>query len=676
MKSPEGAFHDVPDEELETARSMGFEPATEEQYAASKQPVRAALESGVGKGVGMGFLTPVVKKVEAFVEDKPESQVAREMQLREEENPKAALAGQAIGFGGTMLATGGIGGAVAKGVGMGLRGAVIGGAVEGSLLGLGQEVSESALANTPLTAEKLAMAGAQGALTGGAVGGAFHGVMGAVGAGVKKLGATATALEARGASKAVLWNTLVAELPEAKVAQLEAAGLKDTMLELGTKEGLFGSAGKVEKARELANKASAHLQSLSDSAPAGLRQSAADKALAAAEIANALEAKAQYVAAMPGVAAGAVKGAFNYGSLGGAFGHPVAGAAAGALRGGLRAWGAKEVASRGGFLHAAALRTLENSPFKASMANGLRTRLSAMGGLLSAETRMALTQASAAGDDELLAQHGAFSADPQYMANLGLSHEGPEDMAAASERMASLQAVQSASSEIDGALDAAVRGVTGTAPGRKPRPTISETFNFSEKKAALERLSKGDETLMMSVPPEMLQAAPTLSGLTAQTFKRASDFLLSKAPKDPYAALPEALRPKWEPSAADLDRWGRYIAAVERPADVLKGGALSREHVEAMEVVYPRVYEELKSRIYEILGTWEGKKLPYARKLLMSQLFGPRALGMSLDQQKLIQMSQEPSQQPQQGGMSKPDGRQSVDTEKSMQTQSQRMERR
>ena len=162
--APDGTPGSVPDAQLQEAVAQGYRvrEATASEKAreeAAQHPLQAGLE-GVVEGASLCFATPLVRNVEASFTGKTNEQVAEEMRLRKAENPAANLVGQVAGTGATMLATGGVGGAVAKAAGAGLKGAVAGGLAEGTLAGLGAVVDETTLENQPLTAEKLAMGGA------------------------------------------------------------------------------------------------------------------------------------------------------------------------------------------------------------------------------------------------------------------------------------------------------------------------------------------------------------------------------------------------------------------------------------------------------------------------------------------------------------------------------------
>lgn len=782
LKAPDGHFEDVPEERAAEAQAAGYTPATEAQYEASKSPVQAGLE-GVVEGASLGFATPLVRNVEASFTGKTNEQVAEEMRLRKAENPAANLVGQVAGTGATMLATGGVGGAVAKAAGAGLKGAVAGGLAEGTLAGLGAVVDETTLENQPLTAEKLAMGGAGGMLLGGTMGAAFHGAGVVASAAVKKLGASSLGQKLNAVADDIEWGTLSKGLSARKAQKAEK--YKDEVLAAAKAAGVTGSGGaidnaaiaaadaarkkagqvigdqitRLEQAVPLVNndvrraaivsntegildalygqnpayasavaKAKKDLGEVladpktswkslwdwqtrifnetpkGDMTPAAVkevmgevRDSIRAEAMRAAEIANPgqmaamkkaastyaahtsladmIERSAAKVERMPGVLEGMAEGAM----MGGAFGNPLAGAAAGGARNFVK----KLAASRGGLFAASALREVASGNLIPGTAANLMKRV-ATGAtdMVAPSIRVQLEQAAALGAEDLLAEHTRIANGPQgdqYLASLGMSHETPEEMTATSARLAAYHSIQQQAASVDASMDSAVSGLLGVKAGRAPKVDLSNRADYWKTKETLQGLINDPTRSFESVPPEYLNTAPNLTGLTLQTLQRGAQHLLATAPKNPHEGLPLALQPKWEPSPTDLDRWQRRIDAVENPTKVLEQmgqGVLTKEHAETLQAVYPLAYEELKSRIFERLSTWD-KQIPYQRRLALAQVFGPRALGTSIEQQKMIQLSQEGAvKQAQPGSMKGPDGRQQIDAQKNAETQGQRMEQR
>ncbi len=787
VTSPSGQPGEVPDEQLQAALAKGYtqrEPTPAE--TARGQEGGAAIDS-VLSGASMGFGTGLVRNVRAELEGKSRKQVAEEMRLRQEENPTISTAGKLAGAVGVGLATGGVSGLV----GGGIKGL----AAEGFTAGLGSIVDESILENKEITAEKLAMGGAAGALTGAGMGVAFKGVGNLASSVVKKVGAKALGGSMEEAASRLEWDTMTKGASAEQRAEMEP--FKDRILKWGRDNGVIGklsskfdpeALAKVQaglksggerigeqvkriqefspldaiQRDELVARISDNLRAKFENNPAytsavkgtlgdlrdvsnmqvpmsgkgligermyeragkdmtwedvwdwqkklfqsiegnaagtkkevlsNVRKTIRDYAMEVADKANPGQAAAMKAAAaeyragasfkdmferrvaavenMPGAAQNAVKGGVYAGIYGG---QPIKGA----ILGGAAGAASRVGAARGGLFTAAAMRSLSEGNLLNGTAANLMRRIStgATEGVLPG-ARIALETAAARGANELLAEHFRLASGPDgdaYKASLGLENDTAESDAALSERLSHYHAIQAQAAAVDEALGSAVAGVLKSS-GSGKRLMLSEPMNFEKKSAAIKKALEDSSTIFESMPPELLAAAPGHSGLTAQTLMKGVQYLDSVMPKAPDLNQPEFLRAPWKPSAAALEKWQRSVDAVERPLDVLQmasKGLLTKEHVDAMQAVYPRVYEELKSRIFEELSVWKGR-VPYEKRLSLAKMFGPQMLGVSVNQRKVLQMAQETvvGSGQQQGG---PDGRQNVDAGKNQQKQDNRTE--
>lgn len=156
----------------------------------------------------------------------------------------------------------------------------------------------------------------------------------------------------------------------------------------------------------------------------------------------------------------------------------------------------------------------------------------------------------------------------------------------------------------------------------------------------------------------------------------AARYLEGRLPKDPYQG-PDSLRRPFEPSPADRQKWLRYAEAVEDPQNVLirmSNGTLLPEHVEAFQAAYPTLYADLQSKLYEALHVWD-KPVNYRTKLQLGLFFGPKAFGLDQDVMQVLQAAQAIDSEPQNGSMS-PDGRQKVSVSRNLETQAQRLQGR
>ncbi len=793
----DGKLYDVPDDKVQQALSDGFVPAPEARVAASEQPLAAAGEALV-RGVTMGFGDPLLVNIEAeaslpanaTAEQRLAARkaAAEKMRLRQEENPVVATVGEIGGAVGSVLA--GPAAVVAKGAGAiraagGLAARAVAGAAEGSLWGLGSVVSEAALEDTELTAEKVAAGVAAGALTGGALDVAAYGVGKGVSAAVRRFGGRGVKDTLEDLAFQAEKRQLLESSGQAEARLIRRGGNMEDVIRIGREEGVLdATAGMNEatanKAKDaltrLGNETEQIVSSLDSVKPLSrdttrfqlvadmerrlqasfqdryaakdavesfikenlvpvledtkaswpklmslqqdIRKAVANKTGVEAEVYNAgrklirntVFSEAQTLPLAPGISKKLMENQKRYAALSfleevisargrrlEATGGPLslglggmlsagAGASVAGIPGAVASAAAmRAYRERGGFLIGGALRALANSNATTGIGKSLMKRvkvvLSTAPELLGA-FRAPLESASARGADDLLETHIQLASSPQgeeYLSTLGMEPESPEQVNAVGLKLSYIAAAQNAADAYDQTLAQATDGMLGAARGRplssKPPTTTLKDYNNFQK--SLQKLLRDPEGAYAQVPAEMQGAIPQVSGLTAATILRGAKFLDSKAPKSPYEGMPEAVAPQWQPSQVELDRFNRYREAVENPAKALQNmanGYLSPEQVEAMKAVYPRLYSDLQQKLAERLASLK-KPLNYQQKLSLSLIMGPTALAMNPQQVQVLQQVQA-SAGPQSGAMRKPDGRQTVNAQKNLETQGQRMEAR
>lgn len=183
MVGPDGWAGTIPVSNLAEALKMGFRPEApeahkerqlEEQYGDS--PIKAGLE-GVARGATFG-LSDTLLRAAGTDNTLPEADRVDPVSQLKNRNEVAAGIGEAAGFVGTSALTGlgsaaGVAGKAAFG-GTGLLAragaAAVRGGIEGTAMGLGQGISDVALAKDPMTAEAIIGQIGHKALFGGTVG--------------------------------------------------------------------------------------------------------------------------------------------------------------------------------------------------------------------------------------------------------------------------------------------------------------------------------------------------------------------------------------------------------------------------------------------------------------------------------------------------------------------------
>jgi hypothetical protein len=240
----------------------------------------------------------------------------------------------------------------------------------------------------------------------------------------------------------------------------------------------------------------------------------------------------------------------------------------------------------------------------------------------------ALRRAAQTGEAELWALHGALSADEGYRetmqaAGLNYSSEADKGAAARARGVSSLESSAMRTQErARKAVDGFLKGARGKIQAISPKETL-------ERAEQIARLADNPTGLLDQVAE---RTAP-LGNLTPQTAaqlgeaaRRAVAFLREKAPQPPPAPIDvPALRKPFRPDDAELERFARYVSAVENPIGVLESmaaGTITQEAVEALRAVYPALHEELRNTVLERLASFRGSRLDYRQRLSLGHLLG------------------------------------------------------
>ena len=114
---------------------------------------------------------------------------------------------------------------------------------------------------------------------------------------------------------------------------------------------------------------------------------------------------------------------------------------------------------------------------------------------------------------------------------------------------------------------------------------------------------------------------PAIVDAIAATAQRKLAYLAKHAPQPPIAA--PLSRAQWRPAPADVERFARRVQAANHPIGVLDDvgrGIVTAEAVEALREVYPRLYEEARTRLLMKAPTVR-EALPHQLVVRMSVLF-------------------------------------------------------
>ena len=158
------------------------------------------------------------------------------------------------------------------------------------------------------------------------------------------------------------------------------------------------------------------------------------------------------------------------------------------------------------------------------------------------------------------------------------------------------------------------REVEGEFIGSKPKTEEQAIKNIGDN---LDKLQE-DKTLMdkLLADPNLAIAAPQTYDKLRQVSSRALAFLNTKMPRKTLGVNP-FIKKSYPLSDQEIYKFKRYIKAIQNPLSVLedlKKGVVSREGIEAVQFVYPTVYNEIKSTVYENLKKYGGE-MSYDKRL-------------------------------------------------------------
>ncbi len=113
------------------------------------------------------------------------------------------------------------------------------------------------------------------------------------------------------------------------------------------------------------------------------------------------------------------------------------------------------------------------------------------------------------------------------------------------------------------------------------------------------------------------QVSPDIALETQETLIRAMMYIAQNIPRDPSQGTNTIFERHYQPSSMEMARMERIVQAVENPFSILEDlehGTLTREHVNAVKVVYPAVYAAIRTQAIERIAT-DGQTMNYNRKV-------------------------------------------------------------
>lgn len=203
---------------------------------------------------------------------------------------------------------------------------------------------------------------------------------------------------------------------------------------------------------------------------------------------------------------------------------------------------------------------------------------------------------------------------------------------------------------------------------------------FERARAKLDEYERAPEQKLTQVLGDTPDASPGVAQEVRAVATRAAGFLRSKIPMDrvsEYDAQPLLKRKGARVSDSEMAKYLRYVQAVENPRTVIESlakGHVSREGIEALKAVYPKIYSDLSERLSMQLAN-ETKRLSRAQLVQLSIALG-RPLDPSMSPQFIAACQS--VHQASRAAMQKAGGKQmtggGTDVAATQQTESQRLE--
>ena len=145
---------------------------------------------------------------------------------------------------------------------------------------------------------------------------------------------------------------------------------------------------------------------------------------------------------------------------------------------------------------------------------------------------------------------------------------------------------------------------------------------FKRRSDELMQAASQPDVIRASVERNLYPASEDIVDAIAEAQIRKVQFLASKLPKDPTEK--RILAKPWKPSNLELKKFSRYMRAAEDPTTALedlKQGRLSQEAAETLRVVYPSMFANIQTQLLEHVDELRSS-LSYKERVQLSRLFG------------------------------------------------------
>lgn len=184
--------------------------------------------------------------------------------------------------------------------------------------------------------------------------------------------------------------------------------------------------------------------------------------------------------------------------------------------------------------------------------------------------------------------------------------------------------------------------------GERPKNKEQGLDNIQKNIQKLNLSPEVNHDLLINRLSSMTKSAPKSAAKAHETFLRSIKFLDSKIPKK-FETSPLRVHKPRKVSSLEMSKFERYLQAVDAPLTVfqdMKAGTLTREHVEALQAVYPSIYARLQESSMDYIAK-QGQDLSYQKRLILGTLLNIPA-DASLEPQNIAGLQQNFAQEDEQ----------------------------
>lgn len=156
-------------------------------------------------------------------------------------------------------------------------------------------------------------------------------------------------------------------------------------------------------------------------------------------------------------------------------------------------------------------------------------------------------------------------------------------------------------------------------------PTPSDPLSVARQVTTLVQDPEKMQRVLESVADGLDEHAPDTAQDLRMATAKAIHFLASKAPQTKPMApgLPDV-----EPTSSELNKFSKYLDAVNDPTSVLDdalSGTLGPEKLEAVKAVYPETFAQMQAELASRIA--DATRIPYQRRIQISALLGQDMTG-------------------------------------------------